>query len=286
MRKLLKSIGKTIAEKINVDTKRILNNRKITIPVINGVKVGVSGEKWMSGVLKEIFEYSSSGVFYDVGVNLGQTLIKVMTINDSMSYIGFEPNPSCLFYLQRLISKNNWSNTTIVPVGLSDSDHLLQLFGSNDTDSESTIIRELTPTAKYTSKLVPVFRFESIKQDISNEKVAVVKIDVEGAELEVINSLSLLIGKDRPVIILEILPNKDGSALKASRDEKMADALEELKYSFYRIIKTPRDTYAGVSRVNDIGGYSDPMLKDHVVVPNEKVNDFEKVLTIASTRTP
>lgn len=285
MKKLLKNIGKTITEKINVDTKRILNNRKITVPVINGVKVGVSSEKWMSGVLKELFDFSPSGVFYDVGVNLGQTLIKVMTLNDRMRYVGFEPNPSCLFYLQRIISKNNWSNTMIVPVGLSDSDCLLQLFGSYDTDPGSTTIRELRPGATYISKLVPVFRFESIKQNISHDNVAVVKIDVEGAELEVIHSISLLIEKDRPVIILEVLPNK-GIALRESRNKEMAYKLKQLKYSFYRIIKTSHDTYAGVSRIDDIGSFSDPVLKDHLVVPDEKVKDFEKMLTIVATRTP
>ena len=279
--KLLKSIGKTIAERINVDTNRTLNNRKIIIPVINGVKVGVSGEKWMSGVLKEMFEYTSSGVFYDVGINLGQTLIKVMTLNENMKYIGFEPNPSCLFYLQRLISKNNWSSTIIVPVGLSDEDHLLRLYGSNDTDPESTIIKELRPTVKYTSKLVPAFKFESIKRDISNEKVAVIKIDVEGAELEALNSLSSLIKSDRPIIILEVLPNKDNNPVKSSSNNKMIEVLEGLEYSFYRIIITSHDTYAGVSRVNDVGNYSDPVLKDHIVVPNEKVRGIENVLTIA-----
>lgn len=279
MAKLLKNIKHQIISKVNLDIKRTLNNRKIRVPVINGIKVGVSSEKWMSGLLKEIFECSGCDVFYDVGINLGQTLIKVRTINDNIKYVGFEPNPSCVFYVQRLVTKNNWKNITIIPVGLSDKDCLLQLFGSNDTDPESTLVRELRPT-EYTSKLVPVFRFESIKKNFYDEKVAVLKIDVEGSELEVINSLSLLIEKDRPIIIMEVLPNIDGNDNKVQRNNKMVTTLGKLEYSFFRIIKTSLDTYTGIMRVEDIGNYTDPVLKDHVILPNEKVNAFEKDLTI------
>ena len=60
MAKLLKKIGDNIVSRINFNVKRKLNNKDIVIPVINGVKVGVSGEKWMSGVLKEVFELKNS----------------------------------------------------------------------------------------------------------------------------------------------------------------------------------------------------------------------------------
>jgi len=280
MAKLFGNIGDNVISKINFQIKRKLNNKNIFIPVINGIKVGVSGEKWMSGVLEEIFHYNSDGAFYDVGINLGQTMIKVMTLNQNISYVGFEPNPSCLFYLQHLISANKWNRNIIVPVGLSDSDQLLPLYGSSDTDPESTIIKELRPSEDYVLKIVPVFRYESIMSDVFNKKVSVIKIDVEGSELEVIKSLFSLINKDRPVIIMEVLPRQNDDSFKSMRNKKMIGLMTDMQYSFYRIIKTSQDTYAGVSAVDNVGDYSDPFMKDHIVIPNEYAARIKKFMTI------
>src|SRR5690348_5369770 len=43
------------------------------------------------------------GAFVDVGVNVGHTLVKVKAADPGREYIGFEPNPQCLTYVQHLI---------------------------------------------------------------------------------------------------------------------------------------------------------------------------------------
>ena len=117
MREQLKKLGASLLTKINFKTTRVLNGNRISIPIINGKKVSVSGEKWMSGILRELFQFTD-GTFYDVGINLGQTLIKVKTLDPRRNYVGFEPSPSCIFYLRRLINSNHWDQILIVPVGL------------------------------------------------------------------------------------------------------------------------------------------------------------------------
>ena len=280
MSKLLEKIGDNIVSRFNFKVKRKLNNRNILIPVINGIKVGVSGEKWMSGVLKELFAYSSDGAFYDVGINLGQTMTKVMTLNENIKYVGFEPNPSCLYYLQHLVFANKWHHNVIVPAGLSDCDRLLPLYGSSDTDPESTIIKELRPVGDCVLRIVPVFCYKSIMEDVFNKKVGVIKIDVEGSELEVIKSLITLIDKDRPIIIMEVLPRQHDDPFKSRRNKQMIGIMNDLNYSFYRIVKTSHDTYAGIVAVDDVGDYDDPVMKDHIVVPNEHATGIIKFMTL------
>ena len=34
--------------------------------------------------------------FIDVGVNIGQTLLKLKSVSSEIDYIGFEPNPICV----------------------------------------------------------------------------------------------------------------------------------------------------------------------------------------------
>jgi FkbM family methyltransferase len=277
MRKL-KHLGNGIATLVNLRTLRVLNDRRIYVPIINGIKVGVSGEKWMSGILRELFQFAE-GAFYDIGANLGQTLIKVRTLDQDRKYVGFEPNPSCLFYLQRLIRSNLWTQVVMVPVGLSNMDGLVELCGSSDTDPGSTIMKDLrTMLPEGVTRLVPVFRYETICNCLPRDRVAIVKIDVEGAELEVIETLSPLIDRDQPVIVIEVLPTRNGDKQRAMRNEKLLSTLRSMKYVSYRICKARNDTYAGIARIDNIGGYTDPVLKDHILVPSERAGALESAL--------
>ena len=56
--------------------------------------------------------------------------------------------------------------------------------------------------------------------------------------------------------------------------------MNDLQYSFYRIVKTSYDTYAGIVAVDNVGDYDDPFMKDHIVVPNEHATGINKFKTL------
>jgi FkbM family methyltransferase len=82
----------------------------------------------------------ADGIFIDVGVNVGQTLLNFRSCYEN-PYWGFEPNPSCVYYLQTLIKKNKFKNTRIIPVGLSSQNELAKFYIKNETDSAGTIVK-------------------------------------------------------------------------------------------------------------------------------------------------
>jgi len=100
-------------------------------------------ELWMSKILEKLVVINK-GTFIDVGVNTGQTLLKIKSIKSDIKYIGFEPNPSCVFYVQQLVRINKIENTTLYPVGVADVTKLLELnfFSSASTDSSASIIAD------------------------------------------------------------------------------------------------------------------------------------------------
>lgn len=269
MKHSLKKLTNRMRAAFNIRLKRTLNGKKLIVPLINGIKVGISGEKWMSGLLSVIFSYSD-GAFYDIGANRGQTLIKVKTVDENRCYIGFEPNPSCLFYLQQLIACNNWANTTLVPIGIYISNDLMELSGDSDIDGGATIIEEYKKDSSTVSKLVPLFSYDTIRHCLPEQRIAAIKIDIEGAELEVVESLSNLIEEQRPILIIEIWQNGN-DAFKKNRTQKLSNLMTSMNYNSYGLImNSDGNTYLGLEKLS----LGSSHLDNYVLLPKEKERDI------------
>ncbi|MBK7626701.1 MAG: hypothetical protein IPJ16_05790 [Bacteroidales bacterium] len=62
----------------------------------------------------------------DVGANIGQTLIKIKSIDKEINYLGFEPNPVCVNYLYiRLLIETILKHAIVFPAGISDKSRCL-----------------------------------------------------------------------------------------------------------------------------------------------------------------
>src|SRR5690606_22235943 len=95
-----------------------LEDSNISIPMIGsmGYDHFFESEMWLNSLLRKLIPvYCNTDYFLDVGVNVGQTLLKVKLVNKEANYLGFDPNPNCLFYLYCLIRCNKFENVTILP---------------------------------------------------------------------------------------------------------------------------------------------------------------------------
>jgi FkbM family methyltransferase len=192
------------------------------------------------------------GSFLDVGVNLGQTLVKVKTIDRDRRYIGFEPNPSCCHYASRLIELNRFTDCTLVPVGLHESAGVLPLhlrFGDDDPTATMAFEPGLLDVA--TTRCVAVSRGDDVLAALDVEAIALLKIDVEGVELEVLRGLSGTIERLQPVIVCEILPERDADGNVVAtvskptllkRAQAMSTLLAEAGYAIGRLDDAGRVT--------------------------------------------
>lgn len=271
LNKLLRKIGLYKAENSMFEIR--IKNKTIKIPVILGLSCEIS-ETWMTDLL-EIVLNKKEGIFLDVGVNLGQTLIKVKAIDPKRQYLGFEPNPNCVFYTKQLIRENQFENCMILPVGLFNEDSLLALNFIQDSlvDSAASLIQDFRPNhVIYRRLVVPVFRFEQVTQALPIGNIGIIKIDVEGAELEVIQTLQQTIHEHRPILLLEVLPvYEEQNTHRKERQKQLEQILRELDYVTFRVKKTIDDTYAGLKRIEAIEIHSDLRQCDYVVVPAELI---------------
>lgn len=246
----------------------------IIFPIIGAFVESVpQSELWMTDLLKKLL-INSSGCFVDVGVNIGQTLIKVKQIKNDCTYIGFEPNPFCVFYVQKLININNLKNTIIIPAGISNEAGVLDLdfYSESLIDSSASIMQGFRPGKLHHTQKVVLINSKQIEFDL---KISILKIDVEGAEYFVLKEFKDKIKTDRPLILIEILPIYSTDNIdRLNRQNAIRELIKELNYKILRIEKNREDRLKGLNSIDDIGIHSNLNHCDYLLVPIENLENI------------
>ena len=245
-------------DSLNISSSIKVDQKKLLIPILGGQGYDnlQLSEPWMTNTLRSLRPLFN-GHFIDVGVNLGQTLLKAHAVFGHMEYIGFEPNPSCVNYVQELVKLNGIEQCSIFPMGVGTKTEVLKLnfFVSDKSDSSATIVEHYRPNSHEDHFIhVPVFDFHEIQKFLPAKSCPIVKIDVEGAELDVLLGLKEWINEYKPLLIVEILPvySKENQS-RLNRQEQIEDLLKNSSYKISRIRKNGRP---GIDRINEIGIHS------------------------------
>jgi FkbM family methyltransferase len=265
----------------NVFCDELINNKKIYIPILSGVGLEnlPFNELWMC----DLIQYSLSvktGFFMDIGANVGQTLIKLRAVSEDRPYIGFEPNPECVHYFNILVRKNHFRHVDLIPVGLFDKNSVLalKLYSESATDQGASLIENFREGQALQKINVPVFEYAQIEDEQRFGPMAMIKIDVEGAELEVLMSLKSTIIKNQPVIIIEILPAYDKSLTdRVDRQNKIGLLVKELGYDILRIHKTvSKRNVEKLEKLLEFDIHGNMEFTDYALVPSEISEAMQK----------
>jgi FkbM family methyltransferase len=148
--------------------------------------------------LREAFKIP--GTFVDVGANVGKYSIWMSQFVEKV--VAIEPDKQNIAYLKKNISLNGADNIEIIEKACYSEETELDFYiDPKDVSTHSLLTRK--KNARKT-------RVKTGTLDSLNLKnVLLVKIDVEGAELEVIKGAKKLLQEQRPKIILEILTQEN-----------------------------------------------------------------------------
>ncbi|SDG85862.1 methyltransferase, FkbM family [Dyadobacter soli] len=238
--KVLKESVKDLTRHVNFTGAITRNNKRFKIPVINNIGLAnfnIDEAGWFSELVKSM-QMPANSSFIDVGVNVGQSLIAFRSCRDN-PYYGFEPSPHCASYLVQLIRLNKLRDVHVLPVGLSSHAEVLKFYYKAGADSSATMIGDLRP-GHYNEKdvsYVPVFAFDELNLGNISD-IAFIKIDVEGAELEVLTGLKNALAKYNPVVTCEVLDCHDAKIslhILQERASKLVELVKSLNYTIYRI---------------------------------------------------
>ena len=128
------------------------------------------------------------GIFLDIGANAGKYSVKLGNQYPDSTIYSFEPNPTTFGILSKNIRLNELtSRIKLFNIGLSDTESILSFDSINQNTGLSRIIKD-EKSFQGTIQKVIVKSLDLIadQNNIGPKKIDLIKIDVEGHELEVI----------------------------------------------------------------------------------------------------
>jgi FkbM family methyltransferase len=194
---------------------RLLNGRKVHIPVHAGNPRSwefALAYRWHDLDIREL-EYALyrrfaakniEPIFLDIGANMG--LRALLPLSMGLQCFLFEPNPELQDFTKSLFALNGFRNFEIHNLGLSDrcgsaDFHISANSYMSSLDREWIGAEE--PVRKIDVRVTTLDQWMDERAEL-RQMPAVVKIDVEGAELRVLEGARHYIAARRPAIICEI----------------------------------------------------------------------------------
>jgi FkbM family methyltransferase len=187
------------------------------------------------------------GVALDIGANIGNHSIFFSKLYKWV--YSFEPHPLTLKLLNLNVQLFS-NNITVFPIGLSDKEDSIPFFLAKNANMMGAKL-VYSDSNKYNEDdimNVKVFCLDQL-DELKGPEIGLIKIDVEGAEINVLSGGKEILTRNKPVILFEQHLNDfhDGKS-------KVIDYLKGMGYSFYIIKTTPiRSRYNSVlKRVSNL----------------------------------
>jgi FkbM family methyltransferase len=175
------------------------------------------------------------GVFVDVGAHKGKyTVTTSKSIGDEGLVIAVEPHPENYKILMENVRLNSLNNVTTLNVAAWSGEGKLKLFKGDKFGQHS---------AKKDFELsfinVQARSLDKLLDELNVERVDLIKIDVEGAEFEVIKGLIKTLKRHHPAIIVEIKEEENLAKIMEIVKQECCD-IQQIASEYY-ILKPKED---------------------------------------------
>jgi FkbM family methyltransferase len=169
----------------------------------------VINETWQENVYRlHEYQFSYNGVFVDIGANIGAVSIFVDSFNKNRGFenkikvYAVEPEPNNLYLLKQNIENNPTENITIINNAIWHEEKMVLI---SNRGGNSNIMEPEEDTSE-----VLAITLETLFSTYDIKEVDVMKIDIEGAEFDLIlNTPEETLGKIK-TLVLEFDKSFDG----------------------------------------------------------------------------
>jgi FkbM family methyltransferase len=157
-------------------------------------------ESWMWNYLASLKE---DDVFVDVGAHIGLYSIYAGHLLKQGKVIAIEPNPETFNFLRKNIELNSLRNVLALNIAAWKEDGELPLY-----IADSSALHSLKPSiGSKRVYIVKARKLESVLSELGIYRVSFIKIDVVGAEVEVLEGLRSVLKLHKPRLVIDEVTN-------------------------------------------------------------------------------
>jgi len=224
-------------------TMRLMNGKKIRVPVrvdnplswdfalaYHWHDADIRDLEW--AMLRKFAADRADPIFIDIGANMG--LRSLLPLSMGLHCILFEPNEELRDFTTKMFALNDFSGYELRNMCLGDRTGAARFYFS-ENPYMSSLDRDWVAGQGASREIeVPVTTLDdwmSKRSDLS-QKPSYIKIDVEGAELQVLNGARQYVERLRPPIICEIANKPDNRG-------QIWDYCYSLQYGIHSIRNSP-----------------------------------------------
>ena len=166
---------------------------------------------WKTRYRDQVFELRAirealrhGGVALDVGANKGSYLYSMARWAGASPVVAFEPQRALAQYLTAACQRSGLRNVTVENLALSNQTGELNLFVPGDSHSPGASLEaSIADKTDCRKETVSVTTLDLYAAEKLGGPVRVIKIDVEGHELAVVQGALDLIRRDKPLLVIE-----------------------------------------------------------------------------------
>lgn len=186
---LVRAYRAIFARKIFYNANKLLFRCSLSgLGILNYENSKVSGEDYF---LSTYLKGKGAVTVLDVGANRGDYSRKVLKSNPDATVYAFEPHPQTFSRLQRDVQHPNFKAFNLA-VGGHDGKSILYDYLAGEGTSHATLYPEVIRkfrSSEAEGNEVSIIRLDCFMRERNIECIALLKIDVEGNELQVISGL-------------------------------------------------------------------------------------------------
>ena len=152
--------------------------------------------------LIKIRSEDKSTLIFDCGSNFGFYSLYLASLNENNQVIAFEASPKTYQELKKNIEENEFKNIQCHNLALTNNENQTLTFFESSNDWESSLIESNFNNKTKTN--ISSAKLDSFEDRIEKKNQhIVIKLDVEGYEMQVLDGAKKIIEKYSPIIILE-----------------------------------------------------------------------------------
>jgi FkbM family methyltransferase len=210
------------------------------------------------GTTRVIKEVLKSGMFaLDVGAHAGYfTRLFAKLVGPSGRVLAFEPHPASFDVLKN--NSKRFRNIALFNCAISDRRMRVSLYESDIHSGRNSLFPDSAENSMREVRDVEAIPLDDI---VGDQKVDLVKIDVEGGEIEVLRGAQFLARESsRPVLIIECNPS-----VLAARGASSSVLFLTLRDMGYQVHTINEDT-GGLTPIGDVSGLVEALPEGHKYV--------------------